>query len=99
MRQHAPETQHRRGSNVDAELRQIDLDMAGNGAGAPGQAVVVRCGQIRARKATTQPEALYGVGVVGKACLAYFGEIETAHLDGFYPAQQRLPGLAQQRRG
>ncbi len=81
MRQHAPEAQHCRGGDVDAKLRQVDLDMAGDGARAPCQAVIVRCGQPGARKAAAQPQPLHGTGVAGASRLGDFREIETAHLD------------------
>ena len=99
VRQHPPEPQHGGRGNVEAELRQIDFDMACDRVQAPGEAVFVRGGQIGAWEAAAQPEAGFGLRGTVAGGSAGFAQVEPADLEGLNPAQQRFARLAQQGRG
>jgi len=60
MGEHAPEAQHRRGSHIDAELRQVQLYVAGDCPESPREAVLIRCGKERTWIAAARSEAIGG---------------------------------------
>lgn len=89
--EHAPEARHRRRRHVDAELRQVGLDVPLHRLQPPGQAVGIARGEERAREADAQPEPrqLAGADLHG---------VESADLDDLHAPGQRLARLPQQRR-
>jgi hypothetical protein len=89
VREHGPETPHRRCRYTHAELREVALEKRAQEIFAPRQALLIRAREERFGKPAAQPQPV-------EVARRHFALHEAAHLDERDSAGKRLRSLSKQ---